>query len=32
MSDKWMKITDAAGAIVSAVIAAALWLRALGAL
>ena len=32
MSDKWMKITDIAGAIVSAVIAAALWMRALGAL
>lgn len=32
MNDKWMKITDVAGAIAAAVIAAALWLRALGAL
>ena len=32
MSDKWMKITDVAGAIISVIVAASLWLRALGAL
>lgn len=32
MSDKWMRVTDVVGAVVSVVIAAALWMRALGAL
>jgi len=32
MNDKWMKITDVVGAVLSVIAAAALWLRALGAL
>ena len=30
MSDKWMRITDVVGMVVSVIAAAALWLRAIG--